>query len=116
MITLGVVFEALIGNSPEWANHIIADVGIDSRTMIPGSMFVAIPGESVDGHDYLEDAFSHGASFALIEHPVSTDFRVLDLRPGSDQDFNLEVDVPFCLLVENSIEALQIVAGVWRKT
>ncbi len=115
MITLGVVFEALIGNAPEWADQIIADVGIDSRTMIPGSMFVAIPGESVDGHDYLEDAFSNGASFALIEHPVSPDFRVIDLRPGSDQDFNLEVDVPFCLLVENTLEALQVVAGVWRK-
>ena len=115
MITLGVVFEALIGNAPEWADQIIADVGIDSRTMIPGSMFVAMPGESVDGHDYLEDAFSNGASFALIEHPVETDFRVIDLRPGSDQDLNLKVDVPFCLLVENSLEALQVVAGVWRK-
>jgi len=115
MITLGVVFEALIGNVPEWADQIIADVGIDSRTMIPGSMFVAMPGESVDGHDYLEDAFSNGASFALIEHTVAPDFRVIDLRPGSDQDFNLEVDVPFCLLVENTLEALQVVAGVWRK-
>ena len=115
MITLSVVFEALIGNAPEWADQIIADVGIDSRTMIPGSMFVAIPGESVDGHDYLEDAFSNGASFALIEHSVAPDIRVIDLRPGSDQDLNLEVDVPFCLLVENTVEALQVVAGVWRK-
>jgi len=115
MITLGVVFEVLTGNAPEWADHIIADVGIDSRSMIPGSMFVAIPGESVDGHDYLEDAFSNGTSFALIEHPVSPDFRVIDLRPGSDQDFDQKVDVPFCLLVENTVEALQVVAGVWRK-
>lgn len=51
MITLSVVFEVLIGNAPEWTDQIIADVGIDSRTMIPGSLFVAIPGESVDGHD-----------------------------------------------------------------
>jgi len=115
MITLSVVFEALIGNSPEWTDQIIVDVGIDSRTMIPGALFVAIPGESVDGHDYLEDAFSNGASFALIEHPVSSDYRVIDLRAGKDQDLSEEIEIPFCILVENSIEALQKVAGVWRK-
>ncbi|MCJ7716398.1 MAG: UDP-N-acetylmuramoyl-tripeptide--D-alanyl-D-alanine ligase [Anaerolineales bacterium] len=115
MITLSVVFEALIGNSPEWTDQIIADVGIDSRTIIPGSLFIAIPGESVDGHDYLEEAFSNGASFALIEHPVSTDYRVIDLRPGTKQDFIEEIEIPFCILVENSVEALQKVAGFWRK-
>jgi UDP-N-acetylmuramoyl-tripeptide--D-alanyl-D-alanine ligase len=115
MITLSVVFEVLIGNAPEWTDQIIADVGIDSRTMIPGSLFVAIPGESVDGHDYLEDAFSNGASYALIEHSVSQDLRVVDLRPGSDQDISEEIEVPFCIMVENTIEALQRVAGVWRK-
>lgn len=115
MITLSVVFEVLIGNAPEWTDQIIADVGIDSRTMIPGSLFVAIPGESVDGHDYLEDAFSNGASYALIEHSVSQDFRVVDLRPGSDQDISEEIEVPFCIQVENTIEALQRVAGVWRR-
>lgn len=115
MITLSVVFEVLIGNAPEWTDQIIVDVGIDSRTMIPGSLFVAIPGESVDGHDYLEDAFSNGASYALIEHSVSQDLRVVDLRPGSDQDINEEIEVPFCIQVENTIEALQRVAGVWRR-
>jgi UDP-N-acetylmuramoyl-tripeptide--D-alanyl-D-alanine ligase len=114
MITLAVVFEALIGKSPSWADQIIADVGIDSRTMIPGSMFVAIPGESVDGHDYLADAFSNGASYALIEHPVSPDFRVIDLRPNAKQDLKKEIEIPFCILVENTIEALQRVAVVWR--
>lgn len=115
MITLSVVFEVLIGNAPEWTDQIIVDVGIDSRTMIPGSLFVAIPGESVDGHDYLEDAFSNGASYALIEHSVSQDLRVVDLRPGSDQDISEEIEVPFCIQVENTIEALQRVAGVWRR-
>jgi UDP-N-acetylmuramoyl-tripeptide--D-alanyl-D-alanine ligase len=114
MITLAVVFEALIGKSPSWADQIIADVGIDSRTMIPGSMFIAIPGESVDGHDFLADAFSNGASYALIEHPVSTDIRVVDLRSDSKQVFDEEIEFPFCILVENTVEALQRVAAVWR--
>ena len=114
MITIGVVFEALLGKSPAWADQIIADVGIDSRTLIPGSLFVAIPGESEDGHDYIEDAFTNGASYALIEHPVATDFKVIDLRKGTKQNLDQEPEVPFCLLVDNSVEALQKVAGFWR--
>ena len=115
MITLAVVFEALIGKSPPWADQIIADVGIDSRTMIPGSMFVAIPGETADGHDFLADAFSNGASYALIEHEVAPEFRVIDLRSKTKPDLKDEIEIPFCILVENSIEALQRVAVAWRE-
>jgi len=57
MITLGVVLEVLTGKTSRWADQIIADVGIDSRTLIPGSMFVAMQGETADGHDYVSDAF-----------------------------------------------------------
>jgi UDP-N-acetylmuramoyl-tripeptide--D-alanyl-D-alanine ligase len=115
MITLGVVFEALIGKSPGWSDQVIADVVIDSRTMIPGALFVAIPGESVDGHDFIEDAFSNGGSYALIEHAVSPDLRVIDIRSGYDKRMEQEVEIPFCLRVDNTVEALQKVAGVWRR-
>jgi len=115
MITLGVVLEVLIGKTSRWADQIIADVGIDSRTLIPGSMFVALQGETVDGHDYVSDAFEQGASFALIDRAVDPQLRVIDCRPGSDLDLDQEVEVPFCLLVEDTLEALQRVAGEWRK-
>ena len=46
------------------------DVVIDSRKATPGSVFVAIPGERVDGHDYLGAARAAGAGVALVEHPV----------------------------------------------
>lgn len=114
MITLNIVFEALTGTSPSWAAQVISDVGVDSRTMIPGSMFVAVPGESVDGHDYVADAFENGASFALIQHPVQEDFRMIDLRSAGDLGNHPQVEPPFCLLVEDSIAALQQVARVWR--
>ena len=115
MITLGVVLEILIGRNPHWADQIITDVGIDSRIMIPGSMFVALKGESADGHDYVLDAFENGASFALIDHPVDLKIRVLDCRPGAKDDLDQAVEIPFCLLVDNSLEALQQVAGEWRR-
>ena len=115
MITLGVVLEVLTGKTSRWADQIIADVGIDSRTLIPGSMFVAMKGETADGHDYVSDAFEKGASFALIDRAVDPQLRVIDCRPGSDLDLDQEVEVPFCLLVEDTLEALQRVAGEWRK-
>jgi UDP-N-acetylmuramoyl-tripeptide--D-alanyl-D-alanine ligase len=113
MITLGVVIEVLTGKQLPWSDQVIADVGIDSRKLIPGSMFVALPGESVDGHDFVEEAFNKGASYALIDRPVADGIRVLDLR--SEVDFDQELEIPFCLLVDDALTALQQVAGAWRE-
>lgn len=41
------------------------DVVVDSRLATPGSVFVALPGERVDGHDYLAAAAERGAVAAL---------------------------------------------------
>lgn len=40
----------------------IDDVTVDSRTARPGSLFVPLPGEHVDGHDYIADAARRGAT------------------------------------------------------
>ena len=42
------------------------DVVIDSRRVTPGCLFVALPGERVDGHDYVADAAASGAAAALV--------------------------------------------------
>lgn len=115
MITLGVVFQVLKGIQPPWSDQIIADVGIDSRKMIPGAMFVALAGDKADGHDFVQDAFDRGASFALIEHPVEDGIRVVDLRSSAEVDYDQEPEIPFCLLVDDALTALQEVAGAWRK-
>jgi len=41
-------------------------VSIDSRTVEPGALFVAIHGERVDGHAYVANALSRGAAGALV--------------------------------------------------
>ncbi len=63
MLTLADAIEALT-NTRLNANAVITEAIIDSRQAIPGSLFVAIPGERLDGHDFIEDAFKRGASFA----------------------------------------------------
>jgi UDP-N-acetylmuramoyl-L-alanyl-D-glutamate--2,6-diaminopimelate ligase len=48
----------------------IALVTVDSRQVIPGSLFVAVPGLLVDGHDFIEQAIRKGASAIVAEKPV----------------------------------------------
>src|ERR1043165_7160011 len=84
---------------------------------MPGSMFVAIPGEKADGHDFIEEAFRRGASFALIKGDVNGWFRTLDLRAVFSIDSFPREDFvpPLCLRVENTITALQQIARYWRR-
>lgn len=115
MLTLADVLEALTSTRPSNASAVIIEGAIDSRQVIPGSLFVAIPGEKVDGHDYLADAFKRGASFALIQRDVDASFHTLDLRAGLPADSALNVDTPLCLRVDNTISALQQIARFWRR-
>ena len=42
------------------------DVSIDTRTLKPGDLFVALNGESRDGHRFVQTAFERGAAAALV--------------------------------------------------
>ena len=46
----------------------ITRVITDSREAGPGTLFVALPGERVDGHDYINRALAAGAEAAVAEH------------------------------------------------
>ena len=51
----------LVGRSPEYT-HLFPPVSIDTRTIQSEEAFFAIKGEHFDGHDFIEDALSKGAS------------------------------------------------------
>ena len=48
-------------------------VSIDTRDLKAGDIFVALPGENVDGHDYVEAAFAAGATAALVRPDFDSD-------------------------------------------
>ena len=48
-------------------------VSIDTRTLKPGDLFVALDGDNSDGHLYLDKAFEAGAAAALV-HRVPAEF------------------------------------------
>ncbi len=114
MLTLADVLEALTGTRLD-AGTIITEAAVDSRQVIPGSLFVAMPGERTDGHDFLEQAFQRGASFALIQREVASTFRVVDLRGGLNAGHQPDLTPPLCLRVDNSLAALQRIARFWRR-
>lgn len=115
MLTFADVIEALLGTRPEWGRQVITEAVIDSRQAIPGSMFVALPGERVDGHDFVAQAFERGAHLALVQRQAPGGAHVLDLRPGADINWSAPPDGPLCLLVEESLPALQKIARFWRR-
>ena len=72
-------------------------VAVDSRRVVPGNLFVALPGARVDGHDFVGEAARRGAAAALVAR-----------RPESaPAGFPLFV-------VPDPLEALQKLAAVAR--
>ncbi len=116
MLTLSLVIEALTGISPQGDDREIRDAAIDSRRVTPDSLFIALSGERVDGHDFIQDAFNQGASVALISREVSSEYNQLDLRQGWKADQQVSVgDAPLCLIVDDSLNAMQQIARFWRR-
>jgi UDP-N-acetylmuramoyl-tripeptide--D-alanyl-D-alanine ligase len=124
MLTLGVVLEALTDagagtyDALPLSRRVITDAVIDSRQTIPGCLFVALPGEKVDGHAFVADAFQRGAAIALTEKEVPG-YRTVDLRGGKLEETALAAADPkqplhLCLRTADSLKALQTIAGVWR--
>jgi UDP-N-acetylmuramoyl-tripeptide--D-alanyl-D-alanine ligase len=62
-----IVAGALHGADVEFAS-----VSIDTRTLQPGDLFIAIGGQRFDGHEFIEAAASAGACAVLVERPVET--------------------------------------------
>jgi len=86
----GLAFTELQGS----ADTEISAVVFDSRKVVPGSLFVAIKGTVVDGHDYIDKAISDGAVAVICED--------LPARTATEVDF---------FMVANSAIALGIVTA-----
>ncbi|NNJ47453.1 MAG: UDP-N-acetylmuramoyl-tripeptide--D-alanyl-D-alanine ligase, partial [Acidimicrobiia bacterium] len=54
----------------------IAGISTDSRSLDPGALFVALRGETFDGHDYLAAALEAGAAAILVDTPAPFEPRI----------------------------------------
>lgn len=51
-------------------NPAIGALAHDSRKVVPGTLFVCIPGATVDGHDFAAQALRQGAAALIAEHEL----------------------------------------------
>ncbi|MDR2118800.1 MAG: UDP-N-acetylmuramoyl-L-alanyl-D-glutamate--2,6-diaminopimelate ligase [Tannerellaceae bacterium] len=80
----------------EWGNIEIAGIQSDSRKVTQDSLFVAVRGTAVDGHDYIESAIDKGAVAVVCEEiPESLRGRVA------------------FVVVKDSAEALGLLMATW---
>ena len=88
-----------VGSKGECDQEAVAmGYSIDSRTLNPGDLFIAIAGERFDGHNYVQAALEKGAVGAIVEAGkyVGGDSRRL-------------------LQVEDSLKALQLLGAAARR-
>ncbi len=49
----------------------VRGVTADSRAVVPGGLFIAIPGATADGHQFAADAVRAGAAALVVEHRIA---------------------------------------------
>ncbi len=118
-LTLADLIAALTGGQPvpETASAVgIRSAVVDSRLAAGGSLFVALRGEQHDGHDFVAQAIASGAVAVIAERPADPACcQLLDLRRPSAELRQLEPGRPVCLVVPDSLAALQQAAAYWRR-
>jgi UDP-N-acetylmuramoyl-tripeptide--D-alanyl-D-alanine ligase len=115
MLKLVDVIEGLTGFRPKGLDQQITKTVIDSRQVEPGALFVALQGEKVDGHEYVDDAFSRGAVAAIVERqPMTASGLTMDLA-DKRRTFPSSWSLPLLLRTPNSLAALQQAAAFWRE-
>ena len=114
MLTLADIIEAIQGIRPAGATTGVSEAIVDSRHAIPGSLFIAIQGERIDGHTFVADAFKNGAHLALVEKDIDPSITVVELNRPLPVDYVFPA-LPFALRVENTVQSLQQIAAFWRR-
>ncbi len=101
MIQSNIIWTAIeaskvLGLEPQ-SNWSATGVSIDSRTVEQGDLFIALEGDTGNGHDYVAQALKKGASAAIVSQKIEG------------------VDEKNLLIVEDTLTALQSLARAARK-
>ncbi|MCX5924723.1 MAG: UDP-N-acetylmuramoyl-tripeptide--D-alanyl-D-alanine ligase [Candidatus Dependentiae bacterium] len=78
---------------------------VDSRGVKPGDIFIALPGEKVNGHSFVESALRNGASGVIVAHDQQGVIDACDKKLLKDK---------FVLSVPEPLDALITLARAWR--
>jgi UDP-N-acetylmuramoyl-L-alanyl-D-glutamate--2,6-diaminopimelate ligase len=82
----------LLGSAPPSAPD-PSGIGVDSRTLEPGMLYIAVRGSQVDGHRFVSQAVGRGAAAVMVETPQ---------QPGAPE-----------IVVRDSHRAALILGAAW---
>jgi UDP-N-acetylmuramoyl-tripeptide--D-alanyl-D-alanine ligase len=85
---------------PKEGDHLFHRIVTDSRKIEPGCLFVALKGESFDGHDFIPTALAQGAAGILCD---------ANRAPADPKS-------AWIFAVPDSLEAYRTLGGAWRRT
>jgi UDP-N-acetylmuramoyl-tripeptide--D-alanyl-D-alanine ligase len=138
-LTLGHLIDGLIAPQAHLPRHLsssalrrmpIRRAVIDSRLASPGCLFIALKGDHHDGHEFIAEAVTKGAAAVLAEREPDIPCILLrtndggtaqgsggaeEAQAGDAEAGDGRSDLPVCFLVPDSLQALQRVAGSWRR-
>jgi UDP-N-acetylmuramoyl-L-alanyl-D-glutamate--2,6-diaminopimelate ligase len=63
--------QLLGGKSENCADVMISGIQLDSRNVRPGDLFLALPGDTVDGRRYIRQAVGNGAAAVVAQAPIA---------------------------------------------
>ena len=70
---------AIVGGTHHGEDLLVTEPPVlNSADAVPGSLFLALKGENVDGHDFAADAFTHGAVVALVSQAITGNYIIVD--------------------------------------
>ena len=104
-MTVGEIVEATSGklvvgstmhHTVHGATDVVTGISTDSRTIIPGDLFVALHGKNHDGHDHLKEVARKGVAVVVVDQDI----------PDA---------VKNQIRVRDTLKALGDIAHAWRK-
>lgn len=94
--------KVLAGDAPGWTKQRIRQISLDSRSLCPGDLFIAIKGDRFDGHDFIGAALARGAVGAIVHDAFPVE--KIGLKGGSKKS------PPFLLGARDPLFAYQQLA------
>jgi UDP-N-acetylmuramoyl-tripeptide--D-alanyl-D-alanine ligase len=100
-LTADEIAQAAGGHVLVASSRLVLGAAVDSREVVAGNLFVALPGEHVDGHDFVDRALDAGAAAVLVSRP-----------PGEAVVSGRDASV---IVVQDPLRAFGAVAAAWRR-
>lgn len=113
MLPLAEVWAGITSQKVPWeASWGFSGAVVDSRLVVAGSLFFALPGERHDGHEFVRDALERGAHGAVVAR-LDPGWNYPALR-WNEPAPAIPPGPPVCFVVPDVLWALQSLGKHWR--